>query len=69
MSHAEHDQLAALALDPADAPDAVSEHAEVCPECGYVGAAANSVFIWGGYWSRFSWPWPSALRAAQERCF
>lgn len=39
MSHAEHDQLAALALDPADAPDAVREHAEACPECAAVVAA------------------------------
>ncbi|WP_222928399.1 hypothetical protein, partial [Cellulomonas telluris] len=39
MSHAEHDQLAALALDPADAPDAVREHAETCPDCAAVVAA------------------------------
>lgn len=39
MSHAEHDQLAALALDPSDAPDHVREHAEACPDCAAVVAA------------------------------
>jgi hypothetical protein len=39
MSHAEPEQLAALALDPTDAPDDVREHAETCPDCAALVAA------------------------------
>src|SRR5688572_27075923 len=43
MSHADHEQLAGLALDPTDGPADVREHAETCPECAAVVAAFTGV--------------------------
>jgi hypothetical protein len=43
MNHADPDQLAGLALDPADVPDDVRDHAATCPECAGLVAAFTGV--------------------------
>jgi hypothetical protein len=43
MSHVDPEQLAGLALDPADAPADVLEHAQTCPECAALLAALTGV--------------------------
>ena len=43
MNHADPDQLAGLALDPADGPEDVRDHAATCPECAALLAAFTGV--------------------------
>src|SRR5690349_1129300 len=61
MSHVDPEQLAGLALDPADGPADVREHAETCPECAGLVAAFTGVRRRAGADALV--PPPAALRA------